>query len=83
MPTYSYKCNNCNYSFELIRKMSENEIITHEPCPQCNSFSIIQQITSPTARVDSYSLGRHKLPEDWKSYLKKIKEINPGSNINI
>ncbi len=32
MPTYDYKCNNCNYTFELFQKMTDEPI---KECPKC------------------------------------------------
>ena len=33
MPTYDYKCTECNYTFELFQKMTDEPIKT---CPKCN-----------------------------------------------
>jgi putative FmdB family regulatory protein len=32
MPTYDYKCTECNYTFELFQKMTEEPI---KYCPKC------------------------------------------------
>jgi len=32
MPTYEYKCNNCNYAFEMTQKMSDEPV---KICPKC------------------------------------------------
>ncbi len=32
MPTYDYKCNECNYTFEEFQKMTDNPL---EECPKC------------------------------------------------
>ena len=32
MPTYNYKCNDCNHHFLVFQKMSDDSI---EECPQC------------------------------------------------
>lgn len=32
MPTYDYKCNKCNYTFELFQKMTDEPI---KECPKC------------------------------------------------
>ena len=32
MPTYDYKCKNCNYTFELFQKMLDEPI---KECPKC------------------------------------------------
>ena len=33
MPTYDYKCLDCNYTFEEFQKMTDNPL---ETCPSCN-----------------------------------------------
>lgn len=33
MPTYDYKCDKCNHTFEIFQKMSDN-VITD--CPECD-----------------------------------------------
>lgn len=83
MPTYSYKCYQCGHLFELVLKMSDHDLPTQEPCPYCQGFTIHQIITHSPLFGDSYSLGHHPLPDDFKGLLKRIKDKNPGSNVNI
>ncbi|MCX6152038.1 MAG: zinc ribbon domain-containing protein [Ignavibacteriales bacterium] len=33
MPTYDYKCTNCDYTFEIFQMMTEENI---KICPKCN-----------------------------------------------
>ncbi len=33
MPTYDYKCTECNYSFEEFQKMSDEQLVD---CPECS-----------------------------------------------
>lgn len=33
MPTYSYKCESCEFPFEMIRPMAESS--DPQPCPEC------------------------------------------------
>jgi putative FmdB family regulatory protein len=35
MPTYDYKCNDCNTKYEVFHKTKENE--TQVKCPTCES----------------------------------------------
>lgn len=83
MPTFSYRCNECGQLFEKYLKMNQNDIPTFEPCPYCKSHTVNQIITSSPGFGDSYSLGHHPIPDDFKGLLKRIKEKNPGSNVNI
>jgi len=83
MPTFSYKCDNCSESFERFLKISQNEVPTTEPCPNCNQIKVKQTITTATPLADPYSLGRYHQSDEWRGILKGIKDKNPGSNINI
>jgi putative FmdB family regulatory protein len=33
MPTYDYKCNDCNYTFEMFQKMTDEPL---DKCPKCS-----------------------------------------------
>jgi len=33
MPTYVYRCKNCEYEFEMVQKITEDPISN---CPKCN-----------------------------------------------
>jgi putative FmdB family regulatory protein len=83
MPTFSYRCNQCGQIFELILKIGQNDSPVVEPCPYCRKFAVQQIITSSPLFGDSYSLGHHPLPDDFKGLLKRIKEKNPGCNVNV
>jgi putative FmdB family regulatory protein len=83
MPTFSYRCNQCGQMFDLILRIGQNDVPTVEPCPYCKKFTVQQIITSSPLFGDSYSLGRHPVPDDFKGLLKCIKEKNPGSNVNV
>jgi len=88
MPTYDYRCENCNYQFETFQKMSEEPL---KICPQCNG--IVRRLISPgngfifkgsgfyttDYRSDSYKKGQEsatKKPnsEDKKEKKSKTKE---------
>jgi len=83
MPTFSYQCNQCGQMFDLFLKIGQNGVPTVEPCPYCKGYTVHQIITSSPLFGDSYSLGHHPLPDDFKGLLKRIKEKNPNSNVNI
>jgi putative FmdB family regulatory protein len=51
MPTYNYKCNECNTKYEIFHKVKENpdDVI----CPSCNSKSSKKLITAANIGVTS------------------------------
>ena len=43
MPTYAYKCDECNHQFEKIQKMSDEPL---KLCPSCNNEKLKKIITA-------------------------------------
>ena len=43
MPTYVYRCNECDYTFEARQRMSEDPL---ELCPKCDEESLRRVINS-------------------------------------
>lgn len=82
MPAYTYKCMSCDHSFTLFLKMSQHSMPEEDLCPKCNKATVTQTLDYSTPIVDPYILGRIRQPEDWQSFMKVIKQRNPGSNIN-
>ena len=46
MPTYDYKCNNCNAELEIFHSISEN---AHTLCPKCNTHNLSRLISKNVA----------------------------------
>jgi len=42
MPTYSYRCDPCNFEFERVQRMTEDAI---RECPQCHKDTVRRQIS--------------------------------------
>lgn len=49
MPTYEFKCKDCDYQFSVLVSLNDRDKVT---CPNCRSKNIIQLISS-------YSVGRN------------------------
>ena len=51
MPTYNYKCNECNTKYEIFHKVKENpyDVI----CPSCNSKSSTKLMAAANIGVKS------------------------------
>lgn len=47
MPTYDYKCNSCNYEFEVFHSMLTEPLVD---CPECNQPKLVKLI-GPGAAV--------------------------------
>ena len=70
MPTYAYKCNSCNCSFEEFHLMSE----TVEHCVKCNSSDIERAISSTINIKKSSVAAKNKPGKVVKEYIKNVKE---------
>ena len=91
MPTYQYKCKNCEFEFEDTFKIDDRNIPVENPQKygSCNSESgengtscelqIVPQFPSPISMRDSF---RRHTSDGWKDRLKEIKRQNPGSNLD-
>ena len=88
MPTYQYKCKNCDFEFEDTFKIDDRNIPIENPqrYGTCNDenktpceLQIVPQFPSQISMRDSF---RRHTSDGWKDRLKEIKRQNPGSNID-
>ena len=88
MPTYQYKCKNCDFEFEEEHKIADRNIPCENPkrYGTCNDeddtscdIQIVPQFLSMVSMRDSF---RRHTSDGWKDRLKEIKRQNPGSNLD-
>ena len=88
MPTYQYKCKNCDFEFEEEHKIVDRNI----PCENSKRYGscsdeddspcdiqIVPQLLSSVSMRDSF---RRHTNDGWKDRLKEIKRQNPGSDLD-
>ena len=82
MPTYQYKCSECENSFEEIRRIADREIPVDKVCGVCGrgKIQLIPQIPSMISMRGSW---RQHTSDGWKDRLKEIKRSKPGSRLDI
>ena len=88
MPTYQYKCRDCDFEFEEEHKIDDRNIpvdnawrygsCSDENCKPCD-IHIVPQFLSMVSMRDSF---RKHTSDGWKDRLKEIKLQNPGSNLD-
>jgi len=44
MPLYEYRCRECGYAFEMLRRMQDADTELH--CPKCHSVEAERQFSS-------------------------------------
>ena len=91
MPTYQYKCKNCDFEFEDTLKIDDRNIPIENPQKygSCNhengedgtpcELQIVPQHPSMISMRDSF---RRHTSDAWKDRLKEIKRQNPGSDLD-
>lgn len=76
MPTYKYRCVECENEFDEHRPIDEHDYPTKEPCSHCNG-EIRKVIGLP-----GVSYGHTKRPpETFRKRMEEIKEAHPLHNI--
>ena len=43
MPIYAYRCNLCNFSKDILQKLSDKHLVI---CPECGENSFVRQLTA-------------------------------------
>ena len=77
MPTYEYRCSDCNFEFEKQLRMADNTAPELEPCPGCNQVKI-KQFVSQMNLGDPVRMGVAKVPSDFNKYvLDRIRTGHP------
>ena len=91
MPTYQYKCKNCDFEFEDTFKIDDRNIPIENPQKygSCNhengedgtpcELQIVPQFPSQISMRDSF---RRHTSDGGKDRLKEIKRQNPGSDLD-
>ncbi len=72
MPLYEYQCQNCNYQFDIIQKMSDEKLIL---CPKCGQHKLKKLISSSGFRLK----GSGWYETDFKT--KKIDQVKKTDQV--
>lgn len=48
MPTYTYRCNNCDYQFDIKQRMSEDSLTD---CPECETNQSLRKVMNSVGIV--------------------------------
>ncbi len=73
MPTYDYKCNHCDHSFELFQHMTEKPV---KKCPACGKLKA-QRVNGSGSSIIFKASGFYQTDyrsEEYKSRAKKETE---------
>lgn len=81
--TYSYKCKNCDHTFDLNLLIAERDRPLGDACPSCDQLTVVRAFSAPPAL--SYEGGKTVLQRagsGWNDLLGKIKK-GSGRRTNI
>ena len=70
MPIYEYQCQACDYEFEILQKMSDDNLIV---CPECNEPKLKKLISASAFKLK----GSGWYESDFKNPSKKTKKPAP------
>ena len=82
MPYYDYQCISCEHEFEVCMKISERNVPTQEPCPECSEREVKHKLATPYVG-DAWHHARKKPDEGFRDRLREIKNHHRGSTIDV
>ena len=91
MPTYDYKCEKCDHTFEESLKIADREIPTEYPCEQqvhraadiCGG-EVKQIIVAASGLADPVRLGIRKPDEGFKDMMRRMKKnVHGAQNMDL
>lgn len=78
MPSYSFKCNECDTVFDITCKISER---AEQSCPNCSSVKYEPFHNGNNPLIDPVRLGITKMDGGFREVLSKIAKNNYKSNL--
>lgn len=53
MPTYTYACNICSHSFDLVTSIRDRD--NRPPCPECTSRATVRLSAAPSFSIKGFN----------------------------
>ncbi len=72
MPIYDYRCTDCGFEKEVMRKISDAPLTT---CPQCGKETFTKQVSAPGFQLK----GSGWYATDFKGGAKPKEEAKPAA----
>ena len=82
MPTYQYKCNECDNTFEEVHRIADRNIPVDTLCEICGqgNIELVPQLLTTISMRGSW---RQHTSDGWKDRLKEISRNNPGNSLDV
>ena len=81
MPTYLYKCSDCEHNFEESYRISDRNIPVDKTCGVCGRgiIAIVPQV--PSVMYTLRDSPRRHTSDGFKDRMKEIQRNHPGGNL--
>ena len=73
MPIYGYQCDNCEHTFDVLQKISDDALVD---CPDCGEPKLRKQLSAPKFRLK----GKGWYETDFKTGNKRNLHGDSGSD---
>ena len=84
MGFWDYKCEACEYTFEEMHTIANQDVPTTKPCPNCGEMRVIRLFGAPVINLGFRgSTIQSKAPEGFKDVLRRIKKGKGGQTPGI
>jgi putative FmdB family regulatory protein len=84
MPTYDFRCTQCQHEFETQRTIAKRAEPLDEPCPSCQAPApVVERMVVPVSSGDAVRLGRWKVTGGFRDVLERVKARVPNNRIDI
>jgi len=78
MPTYDYRCKNCDKIWDSFHTISNRDSPCDEKCPHCGKKKVVRHIGEfPLTATDTTLTANKKTGGRWNDLMTKIKDYTP------
>ena len=80
MPTYAYKCDNCDVEFERSLSVSDRNVPTEQQCPRGCEQESVRQLFRQINLLYGFT---KKTPDSFRQIIGQIDKQNPDNNLDL
>jgi len=75
MPNYAFKCEKCDHSFDEMLSLSDRDVPTTKPCPNCKKKKVIRDwsASKPSLAMDATLTPSKVVGSQFKEVIDRMK----------
>jgi hypothetical protein len=75
MPNYAFKCEKCEHTFDEMLNLSDRDVPTKNPCPQCKKKKVVRdwQASTPSLAMDATLNPQKVVGSQFKEVIDRMK----------